>query len=160
VRALDRAVTLLVGALLVGCSLYLGIGAARDAVAPGEWRCDEALRRGVQTLVPARSREGALIVARFEDLLRRRVPNLRVLVATKMTEAAYASDAASANGTVQVYGFAIALAGFWCFWFGDGWAVFAVIPSTWFGVFGGALGAFMMTFPDRHRALIRRARRR
>ncbi|MFN7697953.1 MAG: hypothetical protein ACK6CU_13105 [Deltaproteobacteria bacterium] len=54
----------------------------------------------------------------------------------------------------------MALAGFWCFWFGDGWAVFAVIPLTWFGVFGGALGAFMMTFPDRYRALIRRARRR
>ncbi len=258
--ALDRAVTLFVGALLVGFSLYFGSGAARDTlrfgdqplpvtldeatrtaregrqwvrVAPGGWRCDEAVRRGVQTLVPARSSDGAVVVARFEDLpdceravaapvtgivepalengvasalvsagvlgdlqeravqldvcsscgredaflgvvlcsvlglvglffgpLRRRVPNLGAVVDAKMTEAAYASDAASANGMVQAYGFAVALGGACCFWFGDGWAIFVVIPLTWFGVFAGALGAFMMTFPERYRTLVRRARRR
>ena len=89
----DRVLTLGVGALIVGGALYLGAGAARDAirfpeepiemtltqaaltaatgrqwvsVLPGSWRCGDEVRLGILQLVPATTVDGSLVVARFE----------------------------------------------------------------------------------------------
>lgn len=89
----DRVLTFAVGALIIGGALFLGAGAARDAlrfpeepiqmtvtqaaltatagrqwvsILPGAWRCADEVRLGILRLVPATTTEGALVVARFE----------------------------------------------------------------------------------------------
>ena len=91
--------------------------------------------------------------------LRRNVSGVAGIRAAMIT-AAYAKpgpEEAAANLKVRMYGALVSVLGAGMFAFGDDWALLAVIPLPWFGVFAIALGVLMIADPDRYRRMMRKS---
>jgi hypothetical protein len=65
-----------------------------------------------------------------------------------------------ADRTVRAWGGVTLTAGVLAFAVGDGWVAYRTIPVRWIGVIAVLLGAWMIAFPARYRALAARAKRR
>lgn len=81
------------------------------------------------------------------------------LRSTLETAASAPSGTEAANDVVRKYGFFVAaLCGLGVVAL-RGWVVWGVIPAQWVSGVGVALGAFMLTFPERYRTLLRNRKR-